>query len=415
MLFYNLVVRLYAFLIRISAFRNAKARQWVQGRKKWQVFLKQQLEAKNTSKLVWVHCASYGEFEQGRPVMEAIRKKHPEYTILLTFFSPSGYEAFKNWRGADIICYLPLDTQRNATAFINLVKPKAAVFIKYEFWLNYLNQLKTKSIPTYLVSAVFKSHHPFFKWYGGIFRKSLLTFTELFVQDQASAALLEGIGIRNYHVSGDTRFDRVVEIRKNFEPLPFFESYCKGATVIVAGSTWPKDEDLLLEVFETLKRKDLKLIFAPHEVDERRISQLGELLTKKQIPYARYTDPNVDLNCQVLIVDTIGLLSRLYHYARITYVGGGFNSGIHNCLEPAVHLKPVIFYGGDDFHKFNEALDLLNLGVAVNVTDAATATHAIAGLLEDDQRLASIAASLQVYFEQNSGTTEKVMAKIPWS
>lgn len=414
MLLYNLVVRLYALIISLAALNKAKARQWVDGRKNWRGKLSAALSLTAESKTVWVHCASYGEFEQGRPLMEAIRKKHPEYKIVLSFFSPSGYEAFKNWTGADVICYLPIDTKKNARDFLNIVNPQSVIFIKYEFWLNYLFQLKKNNVPTFLVSAVFKPHHPFFKWYGGLFRKSLKTFTELFIQDKESGHLLETIGISNYQVSGDTRFDRVVEIKQNFQPINYFEKYTAGAKVLVAGSTWPKDEELLVETFLKLNRPDLKIIFAPHHVDEKNIRQLESLLEKKQISYSLYSEGKPEPSKQALIVNAMGLLNKIYHYADITYIGGGFNSGIHNCLEPAVYLKPVLFYGGSDYHKYNEAVELLAMGAAVNIVNLEEAPLLVEALLNQESRLAEIRKKLDDYLKRNSGTTEKVMEKINW-
>ncbi|HOZ88602.1 MAG TPA: glycosyltransferase N-terminal domain-containing protein, partial [Bacteroidia bacterium] len=357
MIIYNLLVRAYGFIIRLSSFRNKKARQWMDGRDDWRQRLSASLSSVSSGERIWVHCASYGEFEQGRTLMEAIRKNHPHYRIILSFFSPSGYEAFHQWPGADVVCYLPLDTKKNAADFIGIVRPGAVIFIKYEFWLNFLFELKRKTIPTYLVSAVFKDHHPFFKWYGKIFRRSLLTFKKLFIQDDNSGRLLQSIGIGNYQVCGDTRFDRVLEIRENFKPLPFFEEFCKGHTILVAGSTWPGDEELLIAAFLQLSDPNLKLILAPHHVDEKSIAGLVQLLEKNKLPYQLYSDQKQDLSKQILIVDTIGLLSKIYYYATVAYVGGGFDSGIHNCLEPAVYLKPVLFFG-DDFEKYNEAVEL---------------------------------------------------------
>ncbi|MBL7934100.1 MAG: 3-deoxy-D-manno-octulosonic acid transferase [Bacteroidia bacterium] len=414
MLIYNLVVRLYALMIHLGTLNKTKARQWVQGRKNWRKKLSKDIAALSLSKKVWVHCASYGEFEQGRPLMEAIRAKHPEYKIVLTFFSPSGYEAFKSWPGADVICYLPLDTRPNARDFLDIVKPQAVVFIKYEFWLNYLFQLRKNNIPTFLVSAVFKSHHPFFKWYGSLFRKSLSTFTELFIQDKESGKLLETIAVKNYQVSGDTRFDRVVEIKENFKPIDYFEKYCTGSKVIIAGSSWPKDEELLINAFIELNDSRLKLVFAPHHVEDKDIRQLENLLTKKQLPYSLYSDGKPDPSKPVLIVNAMGLLNKIYHYANITYIGGGFNSGIHNCLEPAVYLKPVLFYGGSDYHKYNEAVELIEMGVAINIVNPEETPIFIRALLNDEARLSQIREKLEEYFQKKSGTTQKVMAMIKW-
>ncbi len=414
MVIYNLVVRFYGLLIRLSSINNLKAKQWVAGRKRWGARLSESVASRSKNKIVWVHCASYGEFEQGRPLMEAIRREHPDWFILLTFFSPSGFEAFKNWQGADAIHYLPLDTKRNAKRFLELVKPNAVIFIKYEFWLNYLFQLQQNSIPTFLVSAVFKAHHPFFKWYGPLFRKSLNTFTRLFIQDEASGKLLEKIGIKNYIVSGDTRFDRVVEIKSNFQPIDYFEEYCRGYKIIVAGSTWPKDEELLLETFDRLRQANVKLIVAPHHVDEKSVKQTEQLLRKHEMAYSLYTDPVKKNESSILVVNTIGLLNKLYHYADVTYIGGGFNSGIHNCLEPAVYLKPVLFHGGKDYQKYNEALELLAMDAAVNVSTSAELENAVMRFLQDPKLIAQTQTKLDGYFKAKSGTTRRVMNLISW-
>lgn len=409
MFIYNLVVRLYGLIIFVASARKTKARQWVEGRKDWRNGLRYRVAGLKPGKRVWVHCASYGEFEQGRPVIEAIKKQQPEHVVILSFFSPSGYEAFKNWSGADLICYLPLDTKANAEEFISIIRPQTVIFIKYEFWVNFLFSLRRQNIPTFLVSAVFKPHHPFFKWYGGIFRRSLLTFTRLFIQDEASARLLDRIGLKNYDICGDTRFDRVVELRNTFKPQPFFETFCENRQVIIAGSTWPKDEELLAEAFKSLNRSNLKLVFAPHHVDDRNIRNLEQLLRSQKLSYTLFSDKEPDLNAEVLVLNVMGLLNRIYHYADVTYIGGGFNSGIHNCLEPAVYLKPVLFYGGDDYHKYNEAVDLLKMGAARNVPTAAEAEQAIRYFLENEGAVKEVKEKLSAYFEKNSGTTEKVL------
>jgi len=414
MFVYNLLVRLYGLVILIASLRKIKAKQWVEGRKNWRKVLTEKTKNLRSEKKVWVHCASYGEFEQGRPLIEAIRKKHPDYTIVLSFFSPSGYEAFKGWDGADLICYLPLDTKSNAKDFIKIVDPRAVLFIKYEFWVNFLFQLKKQNIPTFLVSAVFKPRHPFFKWYGGIFRRSLKTFTELFIQDEGSAKLLDSIEIKNYEVCGDTRFDRVVEIKNNFKPISFFEEFCKGKKIIIAGSSWPKDEELLIETFQKINNPDLKLIFAPHHIDDKTIQNLEQLLAKNKLPYLLYSDQKPDPSKNILIVNAMGLLNKLYYYADVTYIGGGFNSGIHNCLEPAVYLKPVIFYGGDDYHKYNEAVDLLKMGAAKNVSTVEEAERAFMHFLNSPSEIKQVEEKLKSYFDKNSGTTEKVLAFIDW-
>lgn len=415
MFIYNFLVRLYGFIIRLSSIRNVKAKQWVDGRKDWETQLKQKLSALDSKKRIWVHCASYGEFEQGRPLIEAIKQKHPEFKVILTFFSPSGYEAFHDWKGADVICYLPLDTPSNAKQFVKLISPQAALFIKYEFWVNLLLELKKQNIPNFLVSAVFKPHHPFFKWYGGVFRNSLKSFTELFIQDEASAKLLERIGIQNYEICGDTRFDRVSDIKNQFKPIPYFEEFCRDKKIIIAGSSWPKDEEFLIEAFTKLSVPNVKLIFAPHNIDQKSIQNLEQQLSKNNLPYSMYSKQMFEPEKQILIVDAMGLLSKLYHYADVAYIGGGFNSGIHNCLEPAVYFKPIVFYGGDDFHKYNEAVDLLKMGAAKNISSEIELQKALEFFLSDEKTTSEISNKLDVYFQKNSGTTERVLGFINWT
>ena len=409
MFLYNLLIYGYGFVIRLSAIRNIKAKQWVMGRQRWRLHLADKMKTLAPGERIWVHCASYGEFEQGRPLMEAIKTSHPDTKIILTFFSPSGYEPFKNWNGADVVCYLPLDTPKNARDFIKLVNPHTALFIKYEFWINFLFELRDQSIRTFLVSAVFKSHHPFFKWYGGIFRRYLKTFHRLFIQDQHSSELLKSIGIQNDEVCGDTRIDRVLEIKEQFKPLPFFERFCSGHRVWVAGSTWPGDEELVISTYKKLNLSDLKLIIAPHNVDEKYIVNLTQLLAKNDLSYSLYSAQSDDVSQQVLIVDTIGLLSKLYYYADVAYIGGGFNSGIHNCLEPAVYLKPVVFYE-HGYGKYNEVVDLVKLQAAKSVSGTAELAEAFLSFLNHPDP--DLKHKLQGYFDKNSGVTKKVLQSI---
>lgn len=411
MFLYSFLIRCYGFVIWLAALRNHKAKQWVEGRKNWRLQLKNKISSLGSGPRVWVHCASYGEFEQGRPLMEAIKKEKPDTKIILTFFSPSGYEVFKNWTGADVVCYLPLDTGRNATDFLDIVKPTTILFIKYEFWVHFLFRIKNLEIPAFLVSAVFKPHHPFFRWYGGFFRRSLLAFQKLFVQDENSAALLKSIGITNVEVCGDTRFDRVVEIKDHFSSLPFIENFCKGKRVIIAGSSWPDDEELLVAAFKKLAGEDLRMIIAPHNVDEKHITNLEQLLTRQAVSYQLYTDQKPGFSSDVLILDTIGLLSKIYFYADVVYIGGGFNSGIHNCLEPAVYLKPVLFYG-KGYEKYNEAVDLINIGAARNVLTRDELENGLLHYLNNAADLQNVKEDLKIYFEKNSGVTKKILASL---
>jgi 3-deoxy-D-manno-octulosonic-acid transferase len=411
MLLYNLAVRTYGAVIRAASLRNPKAGQWVKGRKNWRQSLSEQKAKLFSGEVIWVHCASYGEFEQGRPIIEGLRKKYPSCAIVLTFFSPSGYEAFSDWAGADVVAYLPLDTKRNAADFLDIVQPKLVVFIKYEFWLNFLDALRERMIPTYLVSAVFKPHHPFFRWYGGVFRRSLRTFTHLFIQDQGSARLLDSIGITNHTVEGDTRFDRVLEIRNTPKDIPGIAEFTNGKPLIVAGSTWPKDEALVLETWQMMKG-GLKLMIAPHDIAPKFVERLCAKLGKAGISYCIYSR-GIDRKADVMVLDTMGMLARSYRYASCAYIGGGFNGGLHNCLEAAVYGIPVTFYG-DHHHKFNEAVDLIELGAAVCVEDAGELHAAWEQYSRGGENRKRIAESLDRYFSSNANSSGRIVASMSY-
>ncbi|HQQ93803.1 MAG TPA: glycosyltransferase N-terminal domain-containing protein, partial [Bacteroidia bacterium] len=366
-----------------------------------------------TARILWMHCASYGEFEQGRPLLEEIRRRFPSHQIILSFFSPSGFNAFKNWKGADLVTYLPYDTRSNATRFLNHLKPDKVIFVKYEFWLNFLSELRERNIPSYLISAVFKSHHPFFRWYGGVFRESLSAYTRIFVQDKDSLERLESIGIKQVSESGDTRVDRVLEIRRKFTSLPFFETYCLDAQVLVAGSTWPKDEELILQAWKQMGKPGRKLILVPHEVDAKSIADCENRLKASDLAFSRYSSLQEKTGKaeNILLLDTMGLLSRLYHYAALTYIGGGLDSGIHNCLEPAVYGKTV-FFAGHSHHKYNEAMDLIAIGAARPLNNSAELTEACSEVLEDADKQRKTALSLEIYFKERAGTTEALIKSI---
>ncbi len=410
MILYNLVVKGYGLTIRAASLRKTKAAQWIEGRQDWRVKLAGKLKPHENHPFIWVHCASYGEFEQGRPILEGLRTRYPGHKILLSFFSPSGYEAFKNWPGADVICYLPLDSRENARDFISMVDPAMAIFIKYEFWLYYLRTLKQKNIPTYLVSAVFKIHHPFFKWYGAIFRRSLETFSKLFIQDEQSGELLQSIGISNFEICGDTRFDRVLQIRQTFKEIPGLAQFKGSGKLLIAGSTWPKDEDLVLDAFKNLDDPSLKLLLVPHDIDERFIFSAVKKIKERGLSYSVFTE-GIDANAKVLVLNTMGMLSRSYHYAEVAYIGGGFDSGLHNSLEAAVYGIPVLFYG-DDYVKFNEAVELLRLGAGVKVSDAASMSAAIKQFLSDDQKREKVKTDLGAYFQKNANSTKRILDSI---
>lgn len=406
MLLYDIGVRLYALAIRTAALRKSKAKQWVRGRKDWHNRLRQAVKDWNGDR-IWVHCASYGELEQGRPLIEALRKKYPGHRLLLTFFSPSGYEPFRDWRGADAVFYLPLDTKSNSRDFLDIVNPRVAIFIKYEFWLNFLNEIRKREISCYLVSAVFKPHHPFFKWYGQIFRQSLTAFSTLYIQDEKSGELLKKIGIRNFRVAGDTRFDRVLQIRNETMRFGWLEQFKGNHDLIVAGSTWAGDETLVLDALAVLG--SAKLLLVPHDVDEKSLSASIEKLDRSGFRYSIYSK-GADPSSQILLLDTIGMLARTYAYADVAYIGGGFAGGLHNSLEAAVFGVPLTFYG-TDYTKFNEAVELLTMGAAVNVRDAESLAAAWRRLLEPSQK-ALIGRVLEEYFSRNSNNTKEIVESI---
>jgi 3-deoxy-D-manno-octulosonic-acid transferase len=410
MLLYDLVVRSYGLAIRAASVRNQKASQWLRGRRQWREKLRKQREKLHSGEVIWVHCASYGEFEQGRPLIEGLRKKYPSCAILLSFFSPSGYEPFSDWAGADIVCYLPLDTKANARDFVNIVKPRMVVFIKYEFWLNYLNELKRQNVLTYLVSAVFKPHHPFFRWYGTVFRRSLQSFRHMFIQDENSARLLGKIGFTNFTVCGDTRFDRVIEIKEKFSPIREVAEFKGDRKMIIAGSTWPKDEALLLEAWKLFSDGGAKLLIAPHEINEKSVAQLTTRLDKLQLTYSRFSN-GADARVDILILDTMGMLARSYGHAEAAYIGGGLDTGIHNILEPVVYGIPVSF-AGTDHQKFNEAVNLIQAGVASIVNSPGELVDVWKKQLGDLPYREKTAAVLQSYFQRNSQSTASILREI---
>lgn len=354
-LLYNFGIAFFSLLLRIAAPFNVKAKQLLIGRRDtWQKLKLFQA----SGKVIWVHCASLGEFEQGRPLIEAIKAQFPAYKIVLTFFSPSGYEIRKNYNMADLVVYLPADTPSNAKRFIKAINPTMAFFVKYEFWYHYYKCLKKSEIPVYSISTIFRPNQVFFKWYGGWYRSILKAVSRFYVQDRKSGQLLEQIGLKNYVVAGDTRFDRVTAIAKSAAEVPEVRDFAAYGKVLVAGSSWPADEAILAEYINNAG-DDVKLIIAPHEVHESHISQLEQ---RFKVPVGRFSkkDSNSLNECRVLIIDTIGLLSAIYRYGSVAYIGGGFGKGIHNTLEAATYGVPVIF--GPNHKKFKEALDLIEVG-----------------------------------------------------
>jgi 3-deoxy-D-manno-octulosonic-acid transferase len=401
-LIYSTGIYLYGALIALSSLFNRKARLLCRGQRDAFDLLKEKIDI--DARYAWFHAASLGEFEQGRPVIEQLKKEQPETKILLTFFSPSGYEIRKNYAGADIVSYLPLDTPINARRLVSLVKPTKAVFIKYEFWPNYLLALKEANVPIYSISAIFRPNQAFFKPYGKWYKSLLCTFKHIFVQDKVSQELLQKNGIMNASVAGDTRFDRVADLAKQAKTIPLIDAFSKGSKkVIVAGSTWPKDEELLVRYLK--EHSDVKLILVPHEIHEAHISGIVRLL---DINYVRYTqaDEMTIQRANCLIVDTIGLLSSIYRYANVAYIGGGFGVGIHNTLEAAVWNVPVVF--GPNYQKFREARELIAAGGAFSINDYESLKMQLDNLLLNNGA-GKIAGE---YVKNNTGATELIMKEI---
>lgn len=407
MFFYNLAIYLYAFIVRIISPFHKKARKMIVGHKKTYSILREQIDS--NAEYIWFHAASLGEFEQGRPIMEELKRKHPKYKILLTFFSPSGYEVRKDYPLADIVCYLPFDKKRNVKKFLRLVQPKMAIFIKYEFWYNFVNQLYKRDIPIYMVSAIFRPSQIFFKWYGSGMRQLLKKYTCICVQDENSAKLLKSINVEKVEVCGDTRFDRVIDIQKQAKQLNIIESFVRKATsenetILVAGSTWPKDEDVLVPYFNITT--DLKLIIAPHEIDEAHLKYIESNLQRPHIRYSQAI-PEMMADYDCIIIDNFGLLSSIYKYGQIAYVGGGFGVGIHNVLEAAVYDIPVIF--GPNFKKFREAQQLIEHGGGYSVSDYQAFRGLMDEFLQYDSTRKAAGKHAGEYVRSNAGVVLRIM------
>lgn len=401
---YSILLRIYFVLVLIASISNEKAKKWISGRRNLFSKLRNQL-ADNDQPIVWFHCASLGEFEQGRPVIEAYRKQHPDHKILLTFFSPSGYEIRKGYEGADYVYYLPLDTCFNARRFVQIVRPKAAIFVKYEFWYHYLQALHHHNVPTYVISAIFRPKQIFFRWYGGMFRRILKTYRQIYVQNQQSLDLLSSIGVRNASISGDTRFDRVADIASNVKQLPIVEAFAGGSTAIVAGSTWPADETILAQYAEA--HPSLKMIVAPHETHESHVQEIVAKLSNLKVVRYTQTSPEQAADAQVLIIDTIGILSSVYRYGRIAYIGGGFGVGIHNTLEAATFGMPILF--GPNYQKFQEAKDLVALKAAFSIDSFDSLNTAMTALVDDAAALDRSSAASARYVKEHIGATQTIL------
>ncbi|MDE6507489.1 MAG: 3-deoxy-D-manno-octulosonic acid transferase [Alistipes sp.] len=406
MYLYNLGLRLYAWLIGLAALRMPKARQWKEGRRKIFERLKQAVDP--AARIVWVHAASLGEFEQGRPIIEQLRREHPEYKILLTFFSPSGYEIRKGYKGADYIFYLPLDTPRNARRFLDIARPEIAIFVKYEFWLNLLRELRRRKVRTYVVSAIFRPDSIFFRPYGGMWRQALEAFDAMFVQNEESKRLLGELGFDNTVVAGDTRFDRVAQIAQTARKIDIVERFKGDERLFVAGSTWGPDEELLIRLMND--NPDVKFVIAPHEMDEGRIARLMEQTCGGALRYTACTPSTSYGSKQLLILDTVGLLSSVYGYASWGYIGGGFGVGIHNTLEAATFGLPVAF--GPNYRKFKEARDLATLGAACPVENYEQLQTWFVPLRDNPEYLQKTSRIARDYTTSHQGATALILRTI---
>ena len=416
---YNIVIYFVLWGIAIASLFNEKVRKMWRGEREAFKILKQKVDP--NAKYIWFHAASLGEFEQGRPLMERIRKDYPQYKILLTFYSPSGYEVRKNYEGADIICYMPVDTRLNAIRFLRLVRPVMAFFIKYEFWSNFLHILKHRNIPTYSVSSIFREDQVFFKWYGRSYAGVLKCFTRFFVQNEESKRLLEGIGITAVDVVGDTRFDRVLQIKEAAKQLPICKAFRTGVAssqsadvphhdfkVFVAGSSWPPDENIFIPFFN--EHKDWRLLIAPHVIAEEHLKLILSLIKGKKVVRYTQTTPEEAAEADVLIIDCFGLLSSMYNYGDVAYIGGGFGVGIHNTLEAAVWNMPVIF--GPNNKKFQEAQGLLKSGGGFEINTDEDFSGLMSSLMNDETFLKQAGDKAGTYVAHLAGATDKVLASV---
>ena len=416
---YNIVIYFVLWGIAIASLFNEKVRKMWRGEREAFKILKQKVDP--NAKYIWFHAASLGEFEQGRPLMERIRKDYPQYKILLTFYSPSGYEVRKNYEGADIICYMPVDTRLNAIRFLRLVRPVMAFFIKYEFWSNFLHILKHRNIPTYSVSSIFREDQVFFKWYGRNYAGVLKCFTRFFVQNEESKRLLEGIGITAVDVVGDTRFDRVLQIKEAAKQLPICEAFRTGVAssqsadvphhdfkVFVAGSSWPPDENIFIPFFN--EHKDWRLLIAPHVIAEEHLKLILSLIKGKKVVRYTQTTPEEAAEADVLIIDCFGLLSSMYNYGDVAYIGGGFGVGIHNTLEAAVWNMPVIF--GPNNKKFQEAQGLLKSGGGFEINTYEDFSGLMSSLMNDEAFLKQAGDKSGAFVAHLAGATDKVLASV---
>ena len=403
MFLYNISIVLYYIVVAFVSLWDKKAKQWIVGRK--DIFKRMAEVISPEDKVVWIHAASLGEFEQGRPVIEKIREQQPEYKILVTFYSPSGYEIRKNYAGADYIFYLPIDTPGNAKKFLDVAHPEIAIIVKYEFWLNLLSELKHRGVRTYLISAIFRRNSIFFRSYGSIWRQALDSFEQMFVQNEESKELLHEIGFDNVVVAGDTRFDRVAEIARNVKKVPIVERFKGNSPLFVAGSTWGPDEEILQTLIND--NPQIKFVVAPHEMENSRIERIIAQTKGGAVRYTQCNEESDFSKIQVLILDTIGILSSVYGYATWSYIGGGFGVGIHNTLEAATFGLPIAF--GPNYQKFKEARDMVALGAATKVESAEDLSAWFAPLRDDKSALQRAGSAAKSYTQRNQGATSLIM------
>ena len=400
---YDIGIGLAGIILYLLSFFNGKISLFIKGRQQTFPLLEQAIERKDRT--LWFHCASLGEFEQGRPVIEQLTSRHPEHKVVLSFFSPSGYEVQKDYAFADVVVYLPLDSRRNARRFLELVHPDLAVFVKYEFWPNLLKEIRTREVQAVLISGIFRADQVFFRSYGAWMRKALDAFTHFFVQNEESQRLLNEIGIDQVTLSGDTRFDRVHAILKQDNTLDFLEKFISDRKVLVAGSTWPRDEELLKDFINRREQEDIAYIIAPHQMDRERMRRLQKELTKKSL---RYTDGVPDGETQVFLIDTIGLLTKIYSYADIAFVGGGFDKeGVHNVLEPAVFGTPIVI--GPVYEKYQEAVDLVERGGCLVAHDQQEFNHLIDRLIMNKEFRKQVGKTCGNYILENTGSTQIIV------
>jgi len=405
---YSFLIYIYVFVVRIVAlFGNKKAKLWIKGRQNLESLYRAKFEHEESDKYIWIHVSSLGEFEQGRPVIEILKKNNPNQKILLTFFSPSGYEIRKNYPLADVVLYLPFDSLNKMRKFVKIVRPALVVFVKYDFWFNFITACHEINTPVIFISAAFRKKQYFFKWWAGWFRKQLMKVTAFFVQTPDSVALLNAHGINQVEFAGDTRLDRVIAIRDEQRTFPAIEKLIAGRKVFVAGSTWPRDEQFLKHL--TIANPDVFFIVAPHDVSENRLREIEKVFGGKKIRFSQLENSSLS-DCNFLLIDSIGILSSIYRYATIVYIGNGFGKGIHNILEPVVFGKPVIF--GPNYSKFTEAVTLVKTGGAFSFSESSDLEKKVAGLLGNETTLNEASQVCLNYVEHNKGATDKIVNKI---